>query len=71
MEKKPVHIALGEMSYDLSANEARTLQQEGMLRGVETVRMGQQNTCHRCHHHWLPEEGKTGRRHQSTLLPCV
>lgn len=59
-EGKPVHIALGDMGYDLSTNEARTLQQEGMLRGVETVREGQQLTCHRCHHRWLPEVGRTG-----------
>ena len=68
-EGKPVHIVLGDMSYDLSADEARTLQHEGMLRGVETVRKGQQNTCHRCHHRWLPEEGKAAlpSKHASAL----
>ncbi|HLX38887.1 MAG TPA: DnaJ domain-containing protein [Ktedonobacteraceae bacterium] len=59
-EGKPVHIALGEMSYDLSVDEAHILHQEGLLRGVEMVREGQQLTCHRCHHRWMPEVARTG-----------
>lgn len=69
-EGKPVHIVLGEMSYDLSVDEARTLQQEGMLRGVETIHQGRQNICHRCHHRWMPEEGKAATTRVRSCPAC-
>jgi hypothetical protein len=59
----PVRVVLGAVSYDLSADQARTLQQQGVLRGTEKAALGtlppeaRQNvphTCHRCHHRWIP-----------------
>ncbi len=55
----PVHISLGDISYDLKPGETSTLQSQGMLRGTESVREGQQLICHRCHHQWTPDNKTT------------
>ena len=68
-EGKPVHFVLGDISYDLSPDEAAILQSQGMLRGVETVRKDQQRICHRCHHHWLAEESKTKATNTTRSCP--
>lgn len=58
-----LHLDLGDLTYDLSANEVRTLRQEGMLRGIDReivdlaqVSPAERDTyplhCHRCHHRW-------------------
>jgi DnaJ-class molecular chaperone len=45
-------VRLGEMVYQLSAAEAATLKQQGILRGVLQVMRRGMYTCHRCHHCW-------------------
>jgi DnaJ-domain-containing protein 1 len=61
----PIRVTLGEISYDLSSEEARTLQQQGLLRGIAReaigllpleVRASLPHYCHRCHHSWIPAE---------------
>ncbi len=70
-ETRPVHIDVGDMSYDLSAEEARVLREEGMLRGlaVEARALDDEpvvtknnlpHHCHRCHHRWTPAEVHRG-----------
>ncbi|GAC1378441.1 MAG: hypothetical protein NVS4B7_01980 [Ktedonobacteraceae bacterium] len=71
------HIDLSNMTYDLSPAEARTLQDQGMLRGVAFTtsytgagtRTSSNNYpfhCHRCHHHWTP----TSSRNRSQADTC-
>ena len=48
-------VRLGEMVYSLSAQEATTLKQQGMLRGVLQATTRGMYTCHRCHHRWTPK----------------
>ena len=57
---QPAQFTIGDVAYDLSVDEARTLQEQGMLRGVARARNGQQHMCHRCHHRWTPEQGNAG-----------
>jgi hypothetical protein len=61
----PVRFTLGEITFDLSRQEVRTLQQ-GWLYGSEAgatgalppdVRATTPHQCHRYHHHWMPAEG--------------
>lgn len=70
-ETRPVHIDLGDMSYDLPAEEARVLREEGMLRGLavearvldsvsSTTAHNQPHHCHRCHHRWTPAKAGSG-----------
>jgi len=49
---EPVHLSLGDFSYELSAEEARTLKEQGMLRGMQAMSAPGLCHCHRCHHHW-------------------
>jgi DnaJ-class molecular chaperone len=60
-DELPVHLDLGEIAYDLSPVEARTLKEQGILRGV-SLSAGQgthaawnndSRYCHRCHHRWV------------------
>lgn len=62
----PARFSLGEVSYELSPQEASMLQQHGCLRGlapeaIETlpadVQAATPHTCHRCQHRWIPAEG--------------
>ncbi len=61
--ESPLHLELGDLTYDLTANEVRTLQLEGMLRGIDREIAGLAQAspvardtyplhCHRCHHRW-------------------
>ncbi len=61
----PVRVTLGEISYDLSSEETRALQQQGLLRGIAReatgllpleVRASLPHYCHRCHYSWIPAE---------------
>jgi hypothetical protein len=61
-----LRFILGKISYDLSPQEAQTLQQQGFLRGVapeatgtlpEDVLVFTPHACHRCQHRWIPAEG--------------
>ena len=52
-ENLPVQIDLGDITYLLSPEEAHTLRQDGMLRGMAPEAPdGLENYCHRCHHRW-------------------
>ncbi|MGI9062151.1 MAG: J domain-containing protein [Ktedonobacteraceae bacterium] len=62
-DKRFLHLDLGDLTYDLTTNEVRTLRQEGMLRGIdrEIADLTQASPverdtyplhCHRCHHRW-------------------
>ncbi len=49
---RPVHIDLIDTAYTLSAGETRTLQQQGMLRGIAPEAADSTYYCHRCRHRW-------------------
>ncbi|MBE3558335.1 MAG: J domain-containing protein [Ktedonobacteraceae bacterium] len=49
---QPMRIDMIDIIYTLSANEARVLVQQGMLRGVAPETGEHTFFCHRCHHHW-------------------
>jgi DnaJ domain len=57
-EPRALHLALGDMDYELTANEAFLLLQDGMLRGVSLEAPARDvaapRHCHRCHHRWTP-----------------
>lgn len=48
----PAQIDLGEITYLLSASEARRLKEDGMLRGKKIPSASGTYYCHRCRHHW-------------------
>ena len=61
--ERPLHLELGDFTYDLTADEVRALKREGMLRGIdrEIAELAQSSPverdtyplhCHRCHHRW-------------------
>src|SRR5579885_2183692 len=61
----PAQFSLGTVSYELSPQEARALQQQGFLRGIAPEAAGRlspdvlattPHTCHRCHHRWIPAD---------------
>lgn len=71
-------VDLGDMSYRLSPEEARTLRQQGMLRGIAPEASGKMKPeelehyphhCHRCHHRWTPASLK-GRATPSRKPAC-
>lgn len=62
-DERPLHLELGDITFDLTADEVRTLREEGMLRGIDraveeladaspSVRSTYPLHCHRCHHRW-------------------
>lgn len=51
-EGRSVHIDLIDIHYDLSADKALILRQQGLLRGVVSRSDSSTYYCHRCHHHW-------------------
>ena len=61
-----VHIALGDISYDVSAEEARTLKEQGLLRGVLAMSAPGLCYCHRCRHHWQA----TAQQGRLTMARC-
>lgn len=76
-EGHAVQVNLGDTSYHLSADEARTLQQQGMLRGIApqaTQQTGQDALhpfmCHRCHHSWTPASPHAGLQTQEDICPA-
>lgn len=65
----PALLDLGDITYHLLPEEARTLKEQGMLRGIapeareegdgKIASAASQNTphhCHRCHHRWVPAD---------------
>jgi hypothetical protein len=48
----PASLDLGEITYLLSAREARRLKEDGMLRGAKLASATGNYVCHRCHAHW-------------------
>ncbi len=52
-----VHIDLIDFFYTLTSDEARMLQQEGMLRGVAPEDEAHNLYCHRCHQRWRAARG--------------
>jgi hypothetical protein len=52
-------VDLVDYAYELMAFEATQLVRDGLLRGVAAEAKNQQYYCHRCHHHWYTEHGKT------------
>jgi curved DNA-binding protein CbpA len=65
-DELPARVDLDDIAYDLSPVEARTLREQGMLRGVaiEAQQSGEASPatdnnnnyphfCHRCHHRWI------------------
>ncbi|HEU5229461.1 MAG TPA: DnaJ domain-containing protein [Ktedonobacteraceae bacterium] len=54
-----VQIDLIDIAYTLSPSEARTLLEEGLLRGVAPQAADGNYYCHRCHHHWKPSSANS------------
>ncbi len=57
---RAVRIDLGNISYPLSPEEAHTLQQQGLLRGIAPEAASQTYYCHRCSHRWPSD--RTGKQ---------
>ena len=55
-DKRATHVDLIDIAYDLSPDEACTLQHEGLLRGDVPETQDSAYYCHRCHHHWHPTQ---------------
>jgi hypothetical protein len=51
----PASLDLGELTYLLSAREARRLKEDGMLRGAKLASASGSYVCHRCHLRWQSE----------------
>ena len=62
-DEHPLHLDLGDLTYDLTSDEVHTLKVQGMLRGVDREVAGLAAAtsaawsnyplhCHRCHHRW-------------------
>jgi len=62
-----VHIDLIDIAYTLPPTEARTLLEQGMLRGTAPETEDHNYYCHRCRHHWKPSS--PGSRTASAGLP--
>ncbi len=63
---KKTHIDLSDTAYDLLPDEARTLQQQGLLRGIAPEAPDSTYYCHRCHHHW---QDVTNKSNAKRILP--
>lgn len=63
---KTTHVDLIDTAYELFPDEAHTLQQQGLLRGVAPEAADHAYYCHRCHHHWQ-DVAKNGSA--SSMLP--
>ena len=64
------HVSLLDMDYDLSPTEARTLQQEGLLRGDAPETRKHDYHCHRCKHTWRPSSVQlVDEKHLPLLCP--
>src|SRR5581483_7285186 len=63
-DDQPVDINLVDITYRLSSQDARTLMQQGMLRGVAPQTQESAYYCHRCHYRWQPTSslGRGGSR---------
>ena len=72
-DELPARVDLDDIAYDLSPVEARTLREQGMLRGVaiEAQQSGEASPstennnnyphfCHRCHHRWITNPSGMG-----------
>ncbi|MFL5590100.1 MAG: hypothetical protein ACJ8DI_20950, partial [Ktedonobacteraceae bacterium] len=72
-DELPARVDLEDIAYDLSPVEARTLREQGMLRGVaiEAQQSGEASPatennnnyphfCHRCHHRWITNPSGMG-----------
>lgn len=77
-DERPLHLNLGDLTYDLTAHEVHTLKQEGMLRGIdrEVADLAKASPverdtyplhCHRCHHRWTIASLRG--RPQATICP--
>jgi len=64
--KRTTHVDLIDTAYDLATDEAYTLQQQGLLRGVAPESPDHAYYCHRCHHHWHDAAKNGGAR---SMLP--
>lgn len=64
-EARPVSIDLVNFTYTLSPEEAHTLQQQGLLRGVAAG--NEDYYCHRCFHHW--SSATSGRKSLPDFCP--
>ncbi len=57
-DDRPVHIDLIEIDYRLNTADARTLREQGLLRGIAPENDESFYFCHRCHHRWKPDTTK-------------
>ncbi len=66
--EQPASLDLVDGQYELSVEQARTLLQSGVLRGLLTKPTRGAYICHRCHHHWsVSSEG--GKRERPRFCP--
>ena len=70
-ENFPAQIELGDITYHLSPEEAHTIRQDGMLRGVAPEAPdGIENYCHRCHHRWKPTSKQSSSQPWERFCPA-
>ena len=67
---QPVYIDLIDMAYVLSPIEARSLFQQGMLRGVVPETEEHAFYCHRCRHTWKTVPAHDGRERRNLPRLC-
>jgi hypothetical protein len=82
-DERPLHLELGDITFDLTADEVHTLREQGMLRGLDravrelvdaspSVRSTYPLHCHRCHHRWTlaAQQGQRGRPRVDACPAC-
>jgi DnaJ domain len=74
-----IKLNLGDVSYQLWQDDIYILKNEGILRGIENQSTGvpvhtsaqhPENYCHRCHHRWLPVEGRSNLTSANSRVIC-
>jgi hypothetical protein len=66
----PTRVDLIDIAYTLSPEEARTLREQGMLRGVAPETEDAKCYCHRCHHRWPAASAHRSAERQERPRSC-
>ena len=70
LKGQPVVVDLIDIDYKLAADEAQTLAQQGLLRGIAPETEAHLFYCHRCHHRWQPSAPHTPGGRASLERSC-
>jgi hypothetical protein len=66
----PARVDLIDIAYTLSPEEASTLREQGMLRGVAPETEEANYSCHRCRHRWPTASARRQSVHQEMPRSC-